>query len=216
MWFASWKLNFILLLLSRTWLMVIRKLPFWGFMDHLFLAYTHLLTNKTLRFDVNVAYVIWCDLILHLLYFKLNINLQNVIVFYIKPEYSSFTTMQIIFHDLNKWRKCSAIFKPIRWKEMFYLMMHSAHFIYRYLVSDTWLWTAQIMREVTCCHHFMGYSFQLEGSNLFNAPIHSQTSTYLDLCYNKNLIYIGHQSNCPMFYPSIHPYIHPLTYLFTQ
>ena len=37
---------------------------------------------------------------------------------------------------------------------MFYLTMHSTHFIYGYMASDT-----QIAREETCCLH-MCYSFQ--------------------------------------------------------
>ena len=32
-------------------------------------------------------------------------------------------------------------------KEMFYLMMHSAHFIYGYMVSDTWLRTLRYWKE---------------------------------------------------------------------
>ena len=34
-----------------------------------------------------------------------------------------------------------------REREMFYLMMHSTHFIYGYMASDIWLRTIQIMRE---------------------------------------------------------------------
>ena len=45
-------------------------------------------------------------------------------------------------------------------KEMFYLMMHSTHFIYGYMVSDIWLRTILIVRKETCCRH-IGYSFRL-------------------------------------------------------
>ena len=38
-------------------------------------------------------------------------------------------------------------------------MTHSTHFIYGYMASDT-----QIAREETCCHHYIGYSFQLAAS----------------------------------------------------
>ena len=34
-------------------------------------------------------------------------------------------------------------------KEMFYLTMHSTHFIYGYMVSDIWLRTIQIAKEET-------------------------------------------------------------------
>ena len=47
-----------------------------------------------------------------------------------------------------------------RRKEMFYLMTHSTHFIYGYMVSDIWLRTIQLVREETQCRH-MGYSFQI-------------------------------------------------------
>ena len=42
---------------------------------------------------------------------------------------------------------------------MFYLTMHSTHFIYGYMVSDIWLRTTQIVREETRCR----YSLQLYG-----------------------------------------------------
>ena len=43
---------------------------------------------------------------------------------------------------------------------MFYLAMHTTHFIYGYVASDIWLRTTQIARKETrCCH--MGYSFRL-------------------------------------------------------
>ena len=45
-----------------------------------------------------------------------------------------------------------------RRKEMFYLTMHSTHFIYGYMASDIWLRTILIVREETCCRH-IGYSF---------------------------------------------------------
>ena len=51
---------------------------------------------------------------------------------------------------LNKGRK----------KEMFYLTMHSIHFIYGYMASDIWLRTILIVRKETRCHH-IGYSYRL-------------------------------------------------------
>ena len=51
---------------------------------------------------------------------------------------------------------------------MFYLTMHSAHFIYSYMASDIWLRTILIAREQTCCRH-TGYSFQLAARVLLYA-----------------------------------------------
>ena len=42
-------------------------------------------------------------------------------------------------------------------KEIFYLMTHSTHFIYGYIVSDIWLRTILIASAEICCRH-MGYS----------------------------------------------------------
>ena len=51
-------------------------------------------------------------------------------------------------------------------KEMFYLMTHSAHFIYGYMSSGIWKRTTQITREETRYHHYMGYSFRLAARGL--------------------------------------------------
>ena len=67
-------------------------------------------------------------------------------------------------------------------KEMFYLMMHSTHFIYSYMASDIWLRTILIVRKETHCRH-IGYSFQLAARVLLYAPSHRQDSTYHSLCY---------------------------------
>ena len=68
------------------------------------------------------------------------------------------------------------------WKEVFYLMTHSKHFIYGYMASDIWYRTTQIAREETrCCH--MGYSFQLAAMVLLYASSHRQDNTYHVLCY---------------------------------
>ena len=65
-------------------------------------------------------------------------------------------------------------------KEMFYLMMHSTHFIYSYMVSNIWLRTILIVREET---RHIGYSFRLAARVLLYAPSHRQDSTYHSLCY---------------------------------
>ena len=58
-------------------------------------------------------------------------------------------------------------------KEMFYLTMHSTHFIYGYMLK----------REETHCHHYMGYSFWLAAMGLLYTPPHKQDSAYHGLCY---------------------------------
>ena len=51
-------------------------------------------------------------------------------------------------------------------KEMFYLTMHSTHFIYGYMALD------HLARKETRCHHYMGYSFRLAVSVLLYAASH--------------------------------------------
>ena len=65
---------------------------------------------------------------------------------------------------------------------MFYLTMHSTHFIYGYMASDLWLRTILIVRKETCCRH-IGYSFRLAARVLLYAPSHRQDNTYHSLCY---------------------------------
>ena len=52
---------------------------------------------------------------------------------------------------------------------MFYLTMHSTHFIYRYMASDIWLQTILIVIKETCCRH-IGYSYRLTARVLLYAP----------------------------------------------
>ena len=52
---------------------------------------------------------------------------------------------------------------------MFYLMTPSTHL--------------DIEKEKTCCHHYTGYTFQLEATKFLYAPSHRQDSTYHSLCY---------------------------------
>ena len=40
-----------------------------------------------------------------------------------------------------------------------------------------------IVREETCCHHYMGYSLSISSKGYFYAPPHRQDSTYHGLCY---------------------------------
>ena len=69
-------------------------------------------------------------------------------------------------------------------REMFYLMMHSTHFIYGYMVSDMWLRTILIVREETRCRHIgvisrssqcstTGVTKDVEGNVLFNDALNT-------------------------------------------
>ena len=69
-----------------------------------------------------------------------------------------------------------------REREMFYLMMHSTHFIYGYMASDIWLRTILIVRKETCCRH-IDYSYRLTARVLLYAPSHRLDNTYHGLCY---------------------------------
>ena len=57
-----------------------------------------------------------------------------------------------------------------REREMFYLMMHSTHFIYGYMVSDIWLRTILIVRKETCCRHIGYSSINSKGSFICTIP----------------------------------------------
>ena len=72
-----------------------------------------------------------------------------------------------------------------REREMFYLMTHSTHFIYGYMVSDIWLRTILIVRKETHCRH-IGYSYRLTARVLLYAPSHRQDNTYHGLCYTSH------------------------------
>ena len=106
-------------------------------------------------------------------------------------------------HHLPLHRKCyrqnhmataclttSKVKKKKRWhlygeREMFYLTMHSTHFIYGYMASDIWLRTILIVREETRCRH-IGYSYRLTARVLLYAPSHRQDNTYHCLCYTSH------------------------------
>ena len=64
-------------------------------------------------------------------------------------------------------------------KEMFYLMMHSTHFIYGYMASDIWLRTIQIARQNT----------RLAARVHLYASSHRQDNTYHDLCYTQYILF---------------------------
>ena len=55
----------------------------------------------------------------------------------------------------------------IREKEMFYLTMHSTHFIYGYMASYIWLRTILIVRKETRCRHI---SINSKGSFICTIP----------------------------------------------
>ena len=58
---------------------------------------------------------------------------------------------------------------------MFYLMMHTTHFIYGYVVKDH---SDSEREETRCCH--IGYVFHLAARVLLYAP-HRQDNTYHSL-----------------------------------
>ena len=58
-----------------------------------------------------------------------------------------------------------------REREMFYLTMHSTHFIYGYMASDIWLRTILIAREETrCCHIGILFPINSKGSFICTIP----------------------------------------------
>ena len=77
---------------------------------------------------------------------KSNITGCNTLQFF-NQTFISFTKIFVITGDFGR-------------KEMFYLTMHSTHFIYGYMASDIWLRTILIVRKETHCRH-IGYSFRL-------------------------------------------------------
>ena len=87
-------------------------------------------------------------------------------------------------------------------REMFYLTMHSTHFIYGYMVSDIWLRTILIVRKKPRCRH-IGYSYRLTARVLLYAPSHRQDNTYHSLCYTsrgalagtRNIFYFTSERN---------------------
>ena len=89
---------------------------------------------------------------------------------------------------LNSFRKFSTYATGTcysRERAMFYLTMHTTHFIYGYMASDIWLRTTQIVRKEICCRH-MDYSFRLAGRILLYASSHRQDNTYHGLCYTSH------------------------------
>ena len=102
-------------------------------------------------------------------------------------------------------------------KEMFYLMMHSTHFIYGYMASDIWLRTIRIVRKETRCGH-IGYSFRLAARVLLYASSHRQDSTYHDLCYTSRGALAGMRNSSMggFFFPPNHNCFSPKIFYFLQ
>ena len=74
---------------------------------------------------------------------------------------------------LGKAMKCIGVIlnfitKREREREIFYLTMHSTHFIYGYMASDIWLRTILIVRKETRCRH-IGCSYRLTARVLLYA-----------------------------------------------
>ena len=70
-----------------------------------------------------------------------------------------------------------ALYVIVGRKEMIYLITHSTHFIYGYIMVND-----HSVIEETHCHH-MGYSFRLAARVLLYASFHRQDNTYHSLCY---------------------------------
>ena len=80
---------------------------------------------------------------------------------------------------------------------MFYLTMHSTHFIYGYMASDIWLRTILLVRKETRFRH-IGYSYWLTARVLLYAPSHRQDNTYHGLCYTSRGALAGTRNNSPV------------------
>ena len=94
----------------------------------------------------------------------------------------SFCFYYYYINILNYYYHCHYLFIYLREREIFYLTMHSTHFIYGYMASDIWLRTILIVRKETRCRH-IGYSYRLTARVLLYAPSHRQDTTYHGLCY---------------------------------
>ena len=108
---------------------------------------------------------------------------QKEMYLFWRPRHNIHDNKRFIFILKNKVTdNIKSLVHRTRRKEMFYLMMHSTHFIYGYMASDIWLRTILIVRKETrCCH--IGYSFRLPARVLLYAPSHRQDNTYHSLCY---------------------------------
>ena len=85
---------------------------------------------------------------------------------------------------------CTNLFSSEREREMFYLTMHSTHFIYGYMASDIWLRTLLIVRKETRCRP-IGFSYRLAARDLLYAPSHRQDNTNHGLCYTSRGVLAG-------------------------
>ena len=92
------------------------------------------------------------------------------------------TTDETFIMRIVRWQTRPLHVDSEREREMFYLTMHSTHFIYGYMASDIWLRTILIVRKETRCRH-IGYSYRLTSRVLLYAPSHRQDNTYHGLCY---------------------------------
>ena len=118
----------------------------------------------------------------------------------------------VLFNDaLNTFYLWLYGVRRMRKREMFYLTMHSTHFIYSYMASDIWLRTILIVRKETRCRH-IGYSYRLTARVILYAPSHRQDNTYHALCYTSRGALAGTRNTMP---ESICPPIEPILKLNT-
>ena len=65
---------------------------------------------------------------------------------------------------------------------LFYLIMHSTHFIGNYYGIRHMVKNHSNRREKTHCHYYIGYSIQLAAKDILYTTSHGEDSTYQDLC----------------------------------
>ena len=80
------------------------------------------------------------------------------------------------------------------WKEMFYLTMHSTHFIYSYIASDMVKDYSNGEREDTLLLSLHGLLFLISSKGFLYAPSHRQDSAYQSLCYTSRGALSGMQN----------------------
>ena len=95
-----------------------------------------------------------------------------------------YTRIKILAYDRDtgEYREVFRISMKEERKEMFYLTMHSTHFILQlYGIRHIMVTDHSDSERGNCC--LMGYSFRLTARVLLYASYHRQDNTYHGLCY---------------------------------
>ena len=93
---------------------------------------------------------------------------------------------------------------------MFYLMMHSTHFIYCYIVSDIWLRTTHIERGNLLLQHRL--LFPISSKGYLYAPSHRQDNADHSLCYTSHGALAGMRNNFHTIESGANQLLDPLIY----